>query len=380
MKKLLALLLALVMALSLVACGSKDNSTADDGNDTVVDEATQALIQEAIERSAKRTGAQTQWEGPTTGPKAVTGKKVAVIMDTAENSISKLWNDTSIAAIEAIGWEAVSFDGKGTVSGELECMNQAIALGVDGMIIMMDAEAMVEPLTTCEEKGIFVIGMHASSVQGPDPERHLSFNITTSGYDIGDAMADYVIADSNGTGRAIILYDAQYAIARQKAEAMQKRLETISTMEILDVVNSPLSDAATNVPTLINSWVATYGTPLYVLTIADVYYDYAAPALAAGGVDPSQVKLVGADGTEAAYARIRSGEYQVVTVPEPGTMFGYMAVDALNRLFNGEDPDPYMPSIFLVTPENVDAEGGENNLFVPSNNFVAEYAKIWGVG
>ena len=117
-----------------------------------------------------------------------------------------------------------------------------------------------------------------------------------------------------------------------------------------------------------------------MLTIADVYYDYAAPALAAGGVDPSQVKLVGADGTEAAYARIRSGEYQVVTVPEPGTMFGYMAVDALNRLFNGEEPDPYMPSIFLVTPENVDAEGGENNLFVPSNNFVAEYAKIWGVG
>lgn len=398
MKKLLALLLTLAMVLTLAACNGatsqnnenqqetenpQENQTQpadeDEQEEDAIDSETQALIQEAIERSAKRTGAQSAWEGPTTGPEAVPDKTVAVIMDTAENSISKLWNDTSVAAIEAIGWEAISMNGKGTVDGELECMNQAIALGVDGIIIMMDAEAMVEPLTKCEELGIFVIGMHASSTQGVDAEHHLSFNITTSGYDIGDAMADYVIADSNGTGRVIILYDAQYAIARQKVEAMQDRLETISSIEVLEVVNSPLSDAATNVPTLVNSWVASYGTPLYILTIADVYYDYAAAALAAGGVDPADVKLIGADGTEAAYARIRTGDYQVVTVPEPGSMFGYMAVDALNRLFAGEEPDPYMPSIFLVTPENVDAEGGDQNMFVPSNNFAEEYAKIWGV-
>jgi prolipoprotein diacylglyceryltransferase len=47
------------------------------------------------------------------------------------------------------------------------------------------------------------------------------YNITSSAKDIGNALADYIIADSKGKGRAIILYDAQYAIARLKAESMK---------------------------------------------------------------------------------------------------------------------------------------------------------------
>ena len=88
-------------------------------------------------------------------------------------------------------------------------------------------------------------------------------------------------------------------------------------LHLLDYVNSPLAEVTTQMPQLASSWVSRYGTPFYVMTIADYYYDFLVPALRVGGVKPEDAKLVGADGTPKAYDRIRNGDYQVATVPEP---------------------------------------------------------------
>jgi ribose transport system substrate-binding protein len=36
-------------------------------------------------------------------------------------------------------------------------------------------------------------------------------------------------------------------------------------------------------------------------------------------------------------------------------------------------------SPYLVTPDNVNAEGGDKNAFFPSNGYKAQYFKLWGV-
>ena len=36
-------------------------------------------------------------------------------------------------------------------------------------------------------------------------------------------------------------------------------------------------------------------------------------------------------------------------------------------------------SVFIVTADNINDEGGENNEFIPSNGFQDVYAGIWGV-
>ena len=89
--------------------------------------------------------------------------------------------------------------------------------------------------------------------------------------------------------------------------------------------------------------------------------------------------LVGSDVDAAAYDRIRNGEYQAATIPESASLIGYIAVDQINRFFNGEDPYVFDMNVFIVTADNITSEGGENNEFIPSNNFADEYAKIWGV-
>ena len=80
-----------------------------------------------------------------------------------------------------------------------------------------------------------------------------------------------------------------------------------------------------------------------------------------------------------AYQRIRDGQYQIATVPEPAVMHGWQVVDELNRAFNKEPPSGFVTKVHLVTKDNVDADGGDKNRFEPSNGYRDEYKKIWGV-
>ena len=340
-----------------------------------------AIVEEAVALNESRTGIQDTWTGPTSGPAAQEGKKIVCVNADSANAIEAEWGESVEQACERIGWECTVIDGKGTVQGQTMAINQAISMKADGIVISADAEALQAPIIEAENAGIPTVGIHATNTVGPDEGLHLLYNIASDATEIGEAMADYVIAKSEGNARVITLVDGQYAIARQKIGAAQDRLKEVETIEILDEIDTPLGEVSANMPQLAASWISQYGTdePSYVVAIADLYYDFVTATLASGNVDKENVFLIGSDGTEAAYSRIRNGEYQVVTVPEPNSMFGYIAIDSLNRYFAGEEQYIYSPDVYLVTPDNVDQEGGESNQFIPSNGYADEYAKIWGV-
>jgi ribose transport system substrate-binding protein len=149
---------------------------------------------------------------------------------------------------------------------------------------------------------------------------------------------------------------------------------------VLEFSNTPISEAAQRQPQLVTSWVQKYGTPLYITAVADYTLDFQVPALRAGNVDPSKVILVGADGQKSAYERIRAGnQYQLATVSEPYAEEGFQAVDELNRAIHKMTGSGFVPPPYLVTPANINIEGGDHDTFEPSNNFAAMYEKIWGV-
>jgi ribose transport system substrate-binding protein len=162
--------------------------------------------------------------------------------------------------------------------------------------------------------------------------------------------------------------------------ATKKEIEKCGGCKVLDYVNSPASEAAQRQPQLTTSWVQRFGTPLYATSVGDNDWDFAVPVLRQGGIDPSQVKLVAADGNRSAYDRIRKGDqYQVVTVSEPIELQAYQAIDELNRAFHGEKPSGFVQPPFLVTKDNIHQEGGDQNTFIPSNDYKKHYLEIWGV-
>jgi ribose transport system substrate-binding protein len=339
----------------------------------------QDIVEEAKRDLVIYAGPQSDWRGPTESPKPPTGKKIAYISNDENNDASRAWGVAIQEAGGKLGWEVTIIDGKATPVGWINAFNQAIALNVDGIITSADAASLQEPIADAKTKNIPIVGIHAAALPGPNEELGLFTNIQQDPRDIGKAQADWVIADSNGEGKVIVTSHNEFAIAETKSRATEARIKECPGCQVLEYVSSPIAEVAQRQPQLIISWVQKYGTPLYVTAVADYTLDFQVPALRTAGVDPATVKLVGADGQRSAYERIRSGEYQVVTVSEPVEMQAYQAIDEINRAIQGQQPSGFVQAPYLVTPENVDAEGGDQNAFIPTNDYKKRYLELWGV-
>jgi ribose transport system substrate-binding protein len=54
-------------------------------------------------------------------------------------------------------------------------------------------------------------------------------------------------------------------------------------------------------------------------------------------------------------------------------------VDEMNRAFAGQPPSGYVTPVHLVTADNIQFDGGPNNIFDPDNGYRDQYKRIWGV-
>jgi len=334
----------------------------------------------AAQAVARYAGPQTTWEGPTQAPTPAKGKSLVYLSGDEQNDISREYGLYMRQAADHLGWKLTVIDGKGSPDAWVAGFNQAIALKPDGIAIFADAKSLQGPIHTANGQGITVIGLHAASLPGPQPDLHLFVNIQEDPREIGKAEADWAIADSHGTARVIVITHNEYQIAATKSGATRDAVAACGGCKVLDYTNFPASEAAQRMPQLTTSWVQRFGLPIYITSVGDNDLDFAVPSLRASGVPPAQAKLIGADGNRSAYERIRKGnQYQVVTVSEPIELQAYQAVDEFNRAFNKAPPSGFVQPPYLVTPQNVNDAGGDHDVFVPPNGYKAHYLKIWGV-
>lgn len=332
---------------------------------------------------AKAQAPARKWDGPTSGPKAQTGKFIVYVSTDEKNGGALGVGNGVVEAAKAIGWRTQTIDGQGTVSGQAAALNQAIALKPDGIVLGgIDALGQKTAIARATSLGIKVVGWHAGPKPGPIDDPKLFTNIETRAEDTATTTANYVIAVSNGKANVVILTDSQYAIAVLKAKTMQKVVQACPTCSVLDYVDSPIAESSTRMPQVTVSLKQRFGPKLtWILAINDLYFDFAAPALRSAGVGPGgPPQFVSAgDGSVSAYGRIRNGQYQVATIPEPLNLHGWQAVDELNRAIAGKAPSGYVTAAHLVTKSNIASDGGPNNIFDPGNGYRDKYKAIWGV-
>ena len=339
-----------------------------------------AFMDQVAAEVVKYAGPQSDWRGPTSAPKPDAGKLVAYMSTDEQNDASREWGTAIAEAGAKIGWKVVIIDGHGTPVGWQQGLNQAIALKADGIVTNADAASLKGIIKDANDRGIVVVGIHATAFPGPQPDVGLFVNIQQDPRDIGRAQADWIIQNSKGKARVVVTSHCEYAIACAKAHSTEARIKECPGCTVLEFNSSPIAEVAQRQSPLVTAWVQKYGTPLYITSVADYTADYQIPALRAGGVDPKDVIIVSADGNKSAYERIRAGgQYQLVTASEPYKMQGYQAIDELNRAFHKMPPSGFVQTPYLVTPENIHAEGGDKNTFIPSNNYEQHYLELWGV-
>ena len=338
------------------------------------------IVAEAKANVIRDLGPQNTWDGPTTSVKPPSGKHIAFMSLDEQNDASRLWGQATKEAGERVGWKVTIIDGRGSPKSWIEGFNQAIALKVDGIVTTADIASLQEPVKTANGAGITVMGIHGWAYPGPNKDLGVWYNIQQDPKEIGQAQADWIIAHSNGKARVVVTSHCEFQIACEKAHATEARIKACKECQVLEFSTTPINEAAQRQPALVSAWVQKYGTPLYITSVADYTADFQVPALRAGGVPSEQVILVSADGNRSAYERIRAGnQYQQVTVSEPHPEQGYQVIDEFSRAFSGQPPSGWHQRPYLVTPQNVDAEGGKQNRFIPSNGFAEQYQKLWGL-
>jgi ribose transport system substrate-binding protein len=340
----------------------------------------QDIVAEAKADIAQLAAQHTPWSGPSSAPKPDPGKLVVWLSVDEQNQASHQWGQAIKDAATHVGWRTIVIDGRDTPSGWLDGLNQAIAQHADGVITDVDITSLKGPIAIAQQKGMALVGIHGAARPGPQPDIGLFFNIGQDPAAIGRAQADWVIAHSDGHAHVVVTTHGEFAVAFTKAKATEDRLKQCKTCVVEEFSNSPMSEVAQRQPTLVAAWVQRYPKPLYITAVADYTLQFEVPALLAGHVDPASVILVGADGDKSAYARIRAGnQYQQVTVAEPYELEGFQAVDELNRAFHHLPPSGMEIQPYLVTAENIHAQGGDQDTYIPDNNYKEHYLQLWGV-
>jgi ribose transport system substrate-binding protein len=337
----------------------------------------------ATAKAKAATAHADKWDGPTAGPKLVTGKTIVFVSGDQKNGGILGASEGVEEAGKAAGWKVIVIDGQGSVSGRTAAMNQALTLKPDGIVVGgFDTKEQQVAFDAATKAGAVVVGWHSGTKPGPEPEAGIFANVTTSPQDVSDTAAYEAIADSKGTAGVIVFTDTQYEIAVFKARAMEAAVKKCGGCKVLEFVDSPIGESSQRMPQLTTTLLQKYGAKwTYSLAINDLYFDFMGPSLAAAGIkgDGYPKAISAGDGSESAFQRIRAKQYQAGTVPEPLNQQGWQLVDELNRAFAKAPWSGYISAIHLVTPDNIAFDGGPKNVFDPDNGYRDHYKAIWGV-
>ena len=340
-----------------------------------------AALAKAQKAVAASVAVKAPWDGPKSGPKAAKGKTLIYVAQTMQNGGVAGAAEGVKEAAKAIGWKVRVIDGQGTPAGISAAMSQAVTLKADGIVVGgFDPATTKAEIAAAKAAKIPVIGWHAAATSGPQPSLGLFSNVTTLRADVSKISADWVIADSKGTGGVVIFTDSSIPFAEGKSQEIKAQVETCNSLKILEYANIPIGDSiSTLVAAKTAALVAQYGDQwTHSISINGGLYitPMAAALRAAGKSGTGFPHNVGAgDGSADEYARISAGEFQSVTVPEPLTMQGWQIVDEFNRAFSKKKASGYVPVVHLVTKANV----GNSTVWDPQNGYRTEYKKIWGV-
>lgn len=320
MKKVLAMILALVMALSLVACGGGDTKTEDpapaDGN-----EATEPAAAGDVEIAVVlKTLASEYWGYVKAGCDAAAadlGVKVTVVGPGAESEIEQ-----QVAMIE-----------------------QQIA-SCDAIICAPnDAGAAAAALQAAIDAGIPVLSVDTNvGIAG-----QTSF-VGTSNVDAAYEGGIWAIDTVGTDAKAVIIYGQEGDnTSNMRREGYEKACEEKGVEVLSALSGNNLTDGATKA---MEDLLNTYPDQIdIVLCHNDDTAIGAMNACKSAGV--SDITIVGFDGNASAVDLILAGELVKATVAQQPYEMGYQAVEAALKAINGESVDEVINApVQVVTAEN----------------------------
>lgn len=364
------LLVTIACCATLVACSGQNTDTQQAQHDIdseILNEATQR-VQEATRPLEAAL--------PDSSPPIQSEKSlVLVTCSLASEGCAQPAHGAKDAA-EAVGWEVKIIDGKDTADTQNAAVRQALALNPDGLITFaINPESIQGSLEEAKRQGVKVI---ASSSAKSDLVDYSDIPNESTWRERGSLLADYAIVKNEGQVKALVLHDTGFDFLEVQYRAFLDRLSECDTCEVLDDQTFTFADLATSVPRL--SQQMAQRSPDFNTFYID--YDYAVPSALQGlrSVGVEDKIVLGSDGTSAAIELIRSDGGQTATTAYALGWIGWADIDAMNRLFAGESPEPAAEALSVkLIDHDVTTEQDIEGLWGGDADFKAAYLQLWGV-
>lgn len=344
MKKLVALLLALVMVLSLAACASESGSTSEPT---------------AVSSNEQAPAAETETPAETEEP-AASGKDGLTIQIVPMSTASDYWNalrSGAEAAAAEFGAEyggiTILYDGparNGDSQGQIDIMNNAVTAGVDGILLAAtDPEALYSAVVDAEENGVFVCTVD-SGVEPNDASSFICTDNVTGCKALGEYMAEVIGYEGK---YAIIGDNYAFAAGVDRPEGFNQGMQQYEGIEYLGI---QLADS--DIPTA-ESLALNYLTANPDISVIfcsnDAAITGASNAFLQEGIC-GEVKLCSVDVSEDIISYIKTGMVTATVLQSPYNM-GYEGVKTILALLNGETVEKQVDAgTFLLTKENLDTD------------------------
>ena len=320
MKKLFALSLALVMTLSLAACGGKKTEAPAD------------------------TENKTETETPTTGD-----VKVAVVLKTLA---SEYWGYVEAgckAAADDLRDVDVVVVGPGAesdIEGQVSMIEQQIGAGCDAIVCAPnDAGAAQGALQAAIDAGIPVLAVDTNvGIAG-----QTSF-VGTSNVDAAYEGGKWAIEQAGTDAKAVIIYGQEGDnTSNMRMEGYEKACTEAGVEVLAKLSGNNLTDGATKA---MEDLLSAYPDQIdIVLCHNDDTAIGAMNACKSAGVD--DMIIVGFDGNASAVDLILAGEMVKATVAQQPYEMGYQVVEAAVKAVKGESVDEVINApVQVVTAEN----------------------------
>ncbi|MBS1970230.1 MAG: ABC transporter substrate-binding protein [Bdellovibrionales bacterium] len=313
------------------------------------------------------------WDGPHSGPKAQTGKKIIFIASDLRNGGVLGVKSGFMEAIRELCWEVEVKDGGGDINELHKILKTSLRARVDGIVLGgFQPDAEMEDMIP--SKHPFLVGWHAGT--HPGHTKYLFANITTDLSEVAKLAAESVQTVGSKPPGIVIISDNQFVIANEKVRQITETLKKCKTCHVLSVENISINSAQLRIPELVVRLNRQFGKAwTHTVAVNDIYFDNMNfPLKEIGRNDITNIAA--GDGSRVAIGRIKGGgSQQAVTVAEPLLAQGWQLADELNRAFAGKKESGFVTKPIAITKEFLDRSSSED--IESKVSFREAYSSIW---
>lgn len=320
----------------------------------------------------------TQAEGPTQAFAPPSGKRVLILLcGSAGQGCVDEANESKRAA-ETLGWTVDVVDGKLDPTVWNQVVKQSVESGVDGIIaISADPNLMADAMREVQARDVpFVVTNQvpaADDVQGIDT--YLAPDPVRGGHDV----ADWIIADSGGDAKVLLLDLPGYDSAMTRTRTIAEDLERECGSCVVHEADISVQTMGTSLAPLVTSQLQQHPDVDYIWSPDDCCVLFVQQGTLQAGRG-SSVEIVSMGGFPDQLGGIRSG--QLAADLATATRYtSWLSVDSLARLMAGQPVEEYwtVPQR-LWTTENIDE--APEQMFTSGWNtdfdYEALFTGMWG--